>query len=508
VAKKKFADGTLVNDVTEALVNTSLHGDTTLLTRVVDAYGHRHPKKVLQLIKTLRVLAPDLFYQDERGYRISSRVTVDNLRYEQLIVQFKDHGFDGFYRRHRSEIERLELNYEPTFKRKQYYDHWFRRVISSPRLEVKELYAAFDHAQIHGDTRFLQRLIDEHKEAVGGKAAKRLEACFLVIWPGLRTRNRNQLSFLGVRRGDRPQIDIGLIKELYLDGPANFFEQHRPEFSTKQIGFFEKLESSKNKSEVGTPQVLKPDTRAGPVRTVSLAEYEYLGRDAEADNPETFFSDLVFFDDTESIPSSHPEKSGSIAELKAPDIISLLEDSNYEAIKELWNARHAYKLTRTQGALLLRELRYIDGIDKVRMDINSALTFDGLEDLDDDTASSYQENLIPASEQSNTTRVRIPVRAEAKISRFERDAAVTKWVLAQAQGQCESCLDEAPFQKDDGTPFLEVHHLKRLADGGSDTKENAIAVCPNCHRALHFASERESMRSDILHRVARLIDER
>ena len=29
--------------------------------------------------------------------------------------------------------------------------------------------------------------------------------------------------------------------------------------------------------------------------------------------------------------------------------------------------------------------------------------------------------------------------------------------------------------KPDGKGYLEVHHLKRLADGGSDTIENAVA---------------------------------
>jgi 5-methylcytosine-specific restriction endonuclease McrA len=29
------------------------------------------------------------------------------------------------------------------------------------------------------------------------------------------------------------------------------------------------------------------------------------------------------------------------------------------------------------------------------------------------------------------------------------------------------------------------HHVKQLAHGGEDTVENAIAVCPNCHRKAH-----------------------
>jgi 5-methylcytosine-specific restriction protein A len=31
-----------------------------------------------------------------------------------------------------------------------------------------------------------------------------------------------------------------------------------------------------------------------------------------------------------------------------------------------------------------------------------------------------------------------------------------------------------------------VHHRVRLADGGDDTTDNAVALCPNCHRKAHY----------------------
>lgn len=37
-------------------------------------------------------------------------------------------------------------------------------------------------------------------------------------------------------------------------------------------------------------------------------------------------------------------------------------------------------------------------------------------------------------------------------------------------------------------PFLEVHHVKWLAKGGSDTVNNVVALCPNCHRKMHLLS--------------------
>nr|WP_302597123.1 HNH endonuclease [uncultured Cellulosilyticum sp.] len=72
-------------------------------------------------------------------------------------------------------------------------------------------------------------------------------------------------------------------------------------------------------------------------------------------------------------------------------------------------------------------------------------------------------------------------------SAFRRNPDVVIAVLERANGVCERCGMSAPFIRvSDGTPYLEVHHKVRLADGGEDTVENAIAVCPNCHRELHF----------------------
>ncbi len=74
--------------------------------------------------------------------------------------------------------------------------------------------------------------------------------------------------------------------------------------------------------------------------------------------------------------------------------------------------------------------------------------------------------------------------------RAVRDPRVVHAVLVRANSRCESCGDEAPFVRDNGTPFLEVHHVVYLSDGGSDRQENALACCPNCHRAFHFADDR------------------
>ncbi len=69
---------------------------------------------------------------------------------------------------------------------------------------------------------------------------------------------------------------------------------------------------------------------------------------------------------------------------------------------------------------------------------------------------------------------------------YERSAAVRDYVLMRANGRCEVCLEPAPFVTAAGRPFLEVHHTRRLSDGGLDHPRYVVAACPNCHRRLHF----------------------
>lgn len=70
---------------------------------------------------------------------------------------------------------------------------------------------------------------------------------------------------------------------------------------------------------------------------------------------------------------------------------------------------------------------------------------------------------------------------------FYRNPYVVVEVLERAGGICVNCNRPAPFIKDaNQQPYLEVHHIKPLAEGGDDTVENAMALCPNCHRHAHY----------------------
>ncbi|CAN0604767.1 unnamed protein product, partial [Ectocarpus sp. 12 AP-2014] len=49
-------------------------------------------------------------------------------------------------------------------------------------------------------------------------------------------------------------------------------------------------------------------------------------------------------------------------------------------------------------------------------------------------------------------------------------------------------------RRENGEPFLEVHHIIPLAESGHDAVENTMALCPNCHREAHFGNERQKYR--------------
>lgn len=68
---------------------------------------------------------------------------------------------------------------------------------------------------------------------------------------------------------------------------------------------------------------------------------------------------------------------------------------------------------------------------------------------------------------------------------IERDQYIKLYALQRAKGNCQLCESPAPFVKKDGSPYLEVHHINYLANGGSDTIDNVVAICPNCHRKIH-----------------------
>ena len=100
----------------------------------------------------------------------------------------------------------------------------------------------------------------------------------------------------------------------------------------------------------------------------------------------------------------------------------------------------------------------------------------------------------------NTSSGKVP--PEERIQLVRRcSQAIRTYALMRADGVCESCGEPAPFISKRGTPYLEVHHLRRLSDGGPDHPEWVAAVCPNCHRRVHDGQDSDAFNKRIVHRI-------
>ena len=97
----------------------------------------------------------------------------------------------------------------------------------------------------------------------------------------------------------------------------------------------------------------------------------------------------------------------------------------------------------------------------------------------EDTEAQRKARLKKAKTKPKRTRVYSFI--------YTRNPDVIAEALERANGVCEKCKKDAPFKRStNGSPYLEVHHLTALSNGGLDTVENVQALCPNCHRELHF----------------------
>lgn len=94
-----------------------------------------------------------------------------------------------------------------------------------------------------------------------------------------------------------------------------------------------------------------------------------------------------------------------------------------------------------------------------------------------------------------------PASRSVTTTQIERDEFVAEYVKRISNGKCALCRQPAPFRDKKGRAYLECHHIIWLSKGGADSIENAVALCPNCHRKMHIVNDPRDVR--ILQAVGR-----
>ena len=83
-----------------------------------------------------------------------------------------------------------------------------------------------------------------------------------------------------------------------------------------------------------------------------------------------------------------------------------------------------------------------------------------------------------------------PRQSSSTTTTYERDGVVAEHTKRRANGICDLCGNTAPFKNKKHEPYLECHHVIRLADNGPDKLYNTVALCPNCHRKIHVLNDK------------------
>ena len=107
------------------------------------------------------------------------------------------------------------------------------------------------------------------------------------------------------------------------------------------------------------------------------------------------------------------------------------------------------------------------------------------------------ERINSKSKKNKTKKQKGSTDTRPPSVQYDRDQDVKEYVYLRANGKCELCHQEAPFDTAD-RPYLESHHIVWLSeDPEGDTIDNSVALCPNCHKKMHHNGNKEQLRKDL-----------
>jgi 5-methylcytosine-specific restriction endonuclease McrA len=130
--------------------------------------------------------------------------------------------------------------------------------------------------------------------------------------------------------------------------------------------------------------------------------------------------------------------------------------------------------------------------------------------MNDSTEKEQNDRNKPISElrdeakQDSTTEVNPDAVNAGDQVQYSRSQKVRDYVLRRADGQCEGCGEPAPFESKTGDPYLHAHHVHELSEGGSDSPETVIALCPNCHYRVHHGKDGSEYNEQLISRLEQI----
>jgi hypothetical protein len=112
------------------------------------------------------------------------------------------------------------------------------------------------------------------------------------------------------------------------------------------------------------------------------------------------------------------------------------------------------------------------------------------------------EQLMEKYRQEPETRTGRPNAQNTATRTYERSPLVVAIAKLRAGHRCEvpDCKHLA-FPCADGTPYIEVHHIEPLSEGGEDALENVACLCAAHHREIHVGRQAADLTSALRRRT-------
>ena len=157
---------------------------------------------------------------------------------------------------------------------------------------------------------------------------------------------------------------------------------------------------------------------------------------------------------------------------------------------------HTFTRIATKVRLIGDPVYAIELLDEDRSGMKDSCIIDPLDETHSDEereehAKTMDIYSLKAAAEKHTKKK--PVEKVVETKQIVRDPYIAQYAKKRANGICQLCEQKAPFFDKKGEPYLESHHIIWLSAGGTDSIENTVALCPNCHRKMHIVADEEAV---------------
>ncbi|WP_235676730.1 HNH endonuclease [Bacillus mycoides] len=172
-------------------------------------------------------------------------------------------------------------------------------------------------------------------------------------------------------------------------------------------------------------------------------------------------------------------------------LFEVLKAKEYIFMGKVELCAHPYQTKQKDEEGLIRNVwiypvKVID--DKASTIINEELLKQNYDKKEQKARRLTNEEVKNKAQEASSSRVGV---RNIQSKTFDRNPYVTIYAKRWADGICQLCEKPAPFINKEGEPYLETHHIEWLSQGGPDSIENTVALCPNCHKKMHVVDSQD-----------------